>query len=343
MAAAILTDIQRFAVKGLSSDKLTSVELLARAGLPHDRRFACVFLRSAHLLKENEWLHKENFLSVFASGSVVSEYESAFDDDTCELRVWRRGKREEETPLLCALLDTPAGREAASNFFSEAVGERVELVDGRDTHQFGNTSKGLKASGDLRTLHIVNANTVRALATAAGVPIDPRRFRPNLILDGLAAWEEFTWVGREIRIGGAATLTVLDRTVRCEGVHRSAEVGDVATLGAARAAEASAACDAGAHLDVVKLLNTHFPQHGPYLGVCIAARAPNRDPCRVARSDRPWCVGLGRRAGQTRRSATTEPSASAIALSFGRRRTRVRGGRRCCWRRPPSCWRWSCG
>lgn len=264
--AAILTDIQRFAVKGLSSDKLVEAELLERAGLPHDRRFALIFRRAAPLLREGEWLHKENFVSVFATPQAVRVLETSFDDASCELSVWQHGERRDSAaaPLLRAALAEPSGREAAADFFSAAVGERVELVDGADTHQFGNTGKGLKASGDLRTLHIVNANTVRALASAAGVPIDPRRFRPNLIVDGLPAFEEFTWVGKQVRIGSAATLQVIDRTVRCSGVHWSAEVGDASTLGARTSADAR---DPGDEVDVVGLLAKLFPEHGPYLGV----------------------------------------------------------------------------
>ncbi len=48
--------------------------------------------------------------------------------------------------------------------------------------------------------------------------LHPDRFRPNLIVGGaLPAWEEFSWVGREVRLG-EATLRVISRTVRCEGL-----------------------------------------------------------------------------------------------------------------------------
>ena len=48
---------------------------------------------------------------------------------------------------------------------------------------------------------------------------------------------------------------MVKRTVRCCGVSLSSEV-DGGTHG-----------DEGSELDVVALLTTHFPQHGPYLGV----------------------------------------------------------------------------
>ena len=126
----------------------------------------------------------------------------------------------------------------------------MRLVDGGARHQFGNTGSGVKASGDTRTVHIVNANTVRAFAAAAGVQLDPSRFRANLILDGaLPAWREFDWVGSTIRVGGA-TLAVIKRTVRCDGVNVDAVHGS-----------------GRADLDIPALLQRHFPQHGPFLGV----------------------------------------------------------------------------
>ena len=70
-----------------------------------------------------------------------------------------------------------------------------------------------------------------------------------MILGGtLPAWREFEWVGRTISVGGAV-LKVVKRTVRCEGVN-------VDPRGSGRA-----------DLDVPALLQKHFPQHGPFLGV----------------------------------------------------------------------------
>ena len=255
-AACVITRIQRFAVKGLSSDGLRKAELFPRGGLVNDRRFAFIFARAVPELRENKWLHKANFVSVFATRALVAGLSSSFDDDACVLSVWRRGKQggRPSSRVHRFALDRPEGREEACAFFSERAGERVELVDGADTHQFGNTGQGLKANGELRTLHVVNANTVRAVERATGVPLDPRRFRPNLVIDGFPAWSEFGWVGKDIRLGGRATLRVIGRTVRCSGVGVSSEV----EVGGA---------DDGAELDLVQLLSDHFPEHGPYLGI----------------------------------------------------------------------------
>jgi uncharacterized protein len=62
---------------------------------------------------------------------------------------------------------------------------------------------------------IVNLATVDAFALEAGVPIDPRRFRANLYVDGLESEEELGWLGRVIRAGDVE-LEVVDRCERCK-------------------------------------------------------------------------------------------------------------------------------
>ena len=90
------------------------------------------------------------------------------------------------------------------------------------------------------------------------------RFRPNVILDGaLPAWREFEWVGRTVQLG-SATLRVIKRTVRCEGVNVDARHGSGA-----------------ADMDIPSLLARHFPQHGPYLGVYAQVAAGGSGVVRV--------------------------------------------------------------
>jgi GntR family transcriptional regulator/MocR family aminotransferase len=50
---------------------------------------------------------------------------------------------------------------------------------------------------------LINLATVKSLERQWGVEIDPLRFRANIYVDGAKPWEEFDWVGKEIRIGGA--------------------------------------------------------------------------------------------------------------------------------------------
>ncbi|MFO0202179.1 MAG: MOSC domain-containing protein, partial [Alphaproteobacteria bacterium] len=52
------------------------------------------------------------------------------------------------------------------------------------------------------------------LEQAAGMALDPLRFRANVYVSGGGPWAEFDWIGREILLG-QARLRVVKRIVRC--------------------------------------------------------------------------------------------------------------------------------
>jgi uncharacterized protein YcbX len=81
------------------------------------------------------------------------------------------------------------------------------------------------------SVSILNMASLRALSQRLGRDLDPRRFRGNIWLDGLAPWEEFDLVGREITIG-TARLKVEDRITRCRATEANPDTGqrDAATL-----------------------------------------------------------------------------------------------------------------
>jgi uncharacterized protein YcbX len=80
---------------------------------------------------------------------------------------------------------------------------------------------------------ILNAASLRALSQRIGLPLAQERFRGNIWLDGLAPWEEFDLVGRDLRIGGA-TFHVRERITRCKATTVNPDTGasDADTLAA---------------------------------------------------------------------------------------------------------------
>ena len=63
-------------------------------------------------------------------------------------------------------------------------------------------------------MSLINLATVRSLEEQWGYRIDPLRFRANIYIDGAAPWEEFDWVGNDIRLG-EAVFRVDRRNGRC--------------------------------------------------------------------------------------------------------------------------------
>jgi len=89
---------------------------------------------------------------------------------------------------------------------------------------------------DFPSISLAGMASHRALEGRMGRPLARGRWRANLWVDGLAPWEEFDLVGREIRIGGAR-LAVEERIVRCTATMANPETGlrDADTLAALEA------------------------------------------------------------------------------------------------------------
>lgn len=100
--------------------------------------------------------------------------------------------------MVTANLQDEADVVALESFLArDVLDERpIKIVKGAGPHQFGNTHLGVKHSQDTQTIHIINARTVEEVSQAIGKPLDPMRFRTNVVLDGLKPWGEFKWVQR---------------------------------------------------------------------------------------------------------------------------------------------------
>jgi uncharacterized protein YcbX len=74
------------------------------------------------------------------------------------------------------------------------------------------------------TLH--GRASVAAVAAAVGDSVlDERRFRSNIAIEGLDAWEELAWIGRKVRIGNLQ-FDVVKPKVRCLATHANPDTGE---------------------------------------------------------------------------------------------------------------------
>jgi uncharacterized protein YcbX len=68
-------------------------------------------------------------------------------------------------------------------------------------------------------------NALHALTAAlANAEVSELRFRSNIALEGLGAWEELRWVGRKVRIG-TVEFDVVRPKVRCLATHANPTTG----------------------------------------------------------------------------------------------------------------------
>lgn len=83
------------------------------------------------------------------------------------------------------------------------------------------------------SVSITSLASLAAVSARVGRDLSPLRWRGNIWLDGLEAWEEFSWLGKTIAIG-QAQITIRERIRRCLATSANPETGerDVDTLGA---------------------------------------------------------------------------------------------------------------
>ncbi|WP_330177222.1 MOSC domain-containing protein [Streptomyces sp. NBC_01498] len=197
--------IARYPVKGMTGQPLDRVTLTPGAGLPLDRILA---LRNGSVPAATaaEWVPSEAFLRL-VKNAALARHRVTLDEDAGELRL---GSPEGEVVVvrLDAGLPRPADVARASRtlrdwFPAGPLGPVTVESTGVPLWDWPRAAVSL-----------VNLDTLDAMAEAAGVPLDPRRFRANLYLAGLGAWRELDLVGRRLRIGGAE-LEIVQATERC--------------------------------------------------------------------------------------------------------------------------------
>ena len=107
--------------------------------------------------------------------------------------------------------------DGSTTFVRTPAGAEHDVADPALAAELGDGVRVIKQNRgvfDTAPLSLISAASVTALCERAGVAPDAQRFRPNLLIDGVAAFEEEDWVGRELRIGDAV-MRVDRRDQRC--------------------------------------------------------------------------------------------------------------------------------
>jgi uncharacterized protein YcbX len=81
---------------------------------------------------------------------------------------------------------------------------------------------------DCRPVSVISSQCIRGLGEELGTPLDPRRFRANLYLsfhEGSGPLESGL-VGRSLRIGPKAVVSVLERDPRCVVITLDPDSGE---------------------------------------------------------------------------------------------------------------------
>lgn len=235
-----LTSLYRHPVKGLSPELLDRVELEPHGSLPHDRRYAVEVGPSGFDPSAPAHISKMKF-AVLARFPELARLRTRFQENSGLLRV------EDAHGFGVDLqLDQEDGQVALARFLeaylSGSVQSGMRVLEAPRGHMFSDHPQG--------RVSVVNLASVRLLEHGLGRPVDPLRFRANLLVDGLAPFEEDDWsVGSSLRVGDLE-FRVISPVVRCVATHVDPTSGE-------------------ADIDLVESLRTLFSRTtmGTYLSV----------------------------------------------------------------------------
>ncbi|MDG1418027.1 MAG: MOSC domain-containing protein [Maricaulis sp.] len=198
-----LTSIVRYPVKGLTADYLDHINVEKNRWLPLDRAWAIENGGGVFDAQKPVHMKKKHFL-MLAGQSALAGIECRFIEHEHKLRVTRK----DEEPIE-VFLDDPSTQGELFAHLEALLGDDIR-----------GSLRIIRAPDQAMTdipeaqLSLINAATVRDIASKTGLDISPDRFRGNLVIDGFDAGAELDWVGRNIRIG-AVEAKVEARIRRC--------------------------------------------------------------------------------------------------------------------------------
>jgi hypothetical protein len=212
-----LTQIWRHPIKGIGAERLDRVGLRVDRPLPLDRAWAV--LEEGGEAGEG-WRPCRNFLRG-AKGPSLMAVTARVDGDTIDLA-------HPDRPNISI---APGEEGAAFELFQWL--KPIYPDDRRPPAALVRAPDMGMSDAPFASVSILNHSSRRALSQKIGQDLDPRRFRGNLWLDGLAPWEEFDLVGKRLRVG-EAELEVIEPIGRCRATEANPETGrrDTGTLAA---------------------------------------------------------------------------------------------------------------
>lgn len=226
MTLATVKQLWTHPIKGLTPHAQDRVVLQEGHGIPGDRAFALLFETDSiePLVDVVPWMRKQHF-AVQCDWPGLAALDCRYDPDTTALQISRQG-----VELLSVLTNTHTGRQQLNTFFTGYVAALTPTATARHPDRaplrlVGAPDETRYPDREIAHLSLVSQATLDQMSEWMNQPIDVRRFRPNVVLEGVSAWEELTWVGREFMLG-TARIQITAPINRCLNIDVNPETGD---------------------------------------------------------------------------------------------------------------------
>lgn len=245
--------LYRYPVKGFAPEACESLTVLEQGRIAGDRVLG--FRLGDSAAPDDAWSRKYE-LVVLANTPGLARLAVRFDHRAMRLRLTHDG-----APLADEALDVAGRRRLCATLERYVLGLPDNPLTGHPQRvPLRLVGDGIKPRyqdnvDGQATLH--SRESLAAVAAAAGDPaLDETRFRSNIVIEGVKAWEEHDWFGRRIRIGEVEFDVVRHKT-RCLATHANPRTGL-------------------RDIEMMPLLMRHFAQREPTFAVGMEASGGGR-------------------------------------------------------------------
>ena len=209
-----IEQIYRYPVKGFRAERLETGKLVRGGGLEYDRAFAFTSGNLPLPGPDTAWSPARSFLQMTVYPQLAG-FSARVDEDTGSLAI-TSPDNQTATAAPGGTDDTAINELMNRHFKAGPQGpirlNRISAVPGH--WDFDDT-----------TVSIINQASVEWLEYVSAMTLSGLRFRGNIYVSGLQAWEEFSLVGRTVRIG-KARLKLLRPAMRCAATSADPWSGD---------------------------------------------------------------------------------------------------------------------
>jgi uncharacterized protein YcbX len=219
-----ISSINYCPVKSISFQSIKSCEILKNIGIVGDRIFAFskgLDLNQAQLFEKKleERRGKWNKILTLKNSPSLNKYNFLFDND--KLTLTQNNKE-----ILRINIDDSSEYELLSNKILElesSLQKPIYLMKNKDI-PFFDTSISNKTILT-HSISLINTKSVEDFQNKTNQEIETQRFRGNIFVDGVEAWEERNWIGKIIKINDIS-FKVEKNIPRCVAINLKPNTDD---------------------------------------------------------------------------------------------------------------------
>ena len=214
--------LYRYPVKGFTPERREQLTVLPGGRVAGDRVLNFRFADAP--VADTEWCRKYHGV-VLVNTPGLAKLSTAFDDARQRLKISYQGHTLADDTL------DDAGRQRLVDALTGYVMSLDENpLKGQPTRLplklvgDGKSPRYQDNEGGQVTLH--SRESIASAGVALGdAALDEARFRHNIVIEGVTAWEELAWAGRTVRVGAVTFATVVPK-VRCLATHANPVTGE---------------------------------------------------------------------------------------------------------------------